>query len=481
MQLAAVELLGRVGGGGTAVRLQKLLAELAQQRKALRRKLPKMEAEVRKLEKRIQEEAEKNAGRSASMAQYERVREEAARTRRVLTLTGYLCEACVGAAGTAIAREQGDEQRRSLLALGRALAKAKDGERLMTLDILAQVRSEPVQAELRGLLAAERDPAAIARILDDLAALGDDAIVPALLETWLDHPSWHVRSRAAAALARLRARDAVPALIARLESAEGRYAGDVRAALASLTGEDFRTNHTLWQRWWDEHGAAFVVPAAADVAKAEEAEHDAIGVTFFGIHTTSQRVLFVVDLSGSMNWSTVARYNPYDDPNAPPDLPKGGEISRLEAAKRATLQALGGLQDGARFNFVLYASDVWSWNDRVQEMKPDVRTQAQDYVQGLTAVGGTNIYGALQQAFDLCGVSEGDDEWQEPVYDTVFLLTDGRPSVGVTTDPDEIIAYVKDRNRAAGIVLHTIGISGAQDAHLLRSLAEQNGGTYASR
>ena len=61
-----------------------------------------------------------------------------------------------------------------------------------------------------------------------------------------------------------------------------------------------------------------------------------------------------------------------------------------------------------------------------------------------------------------------------------FLLTDGRPSVGVTTNADEILEFVRERNASAGIVIHTIGLSGAQDAYLLRNLAEQNGGTYAA-
>ena len=34
---------------------------------------------------------------------------------------------------------------------------------------------------------------------------------------------------------------------------------------------------------------------------------------------------------------------------------------------------------------------------------------------------------------------------------------------------------------AAGITIHTIGLSGAQDAYLMRSLAEQNGGPSAAR
>jgi hypothetical protein len=40
---------------------------------------------------------------------------------------------------------------------------------------------------------------------------------------------------------------------------------------------------------------------------------------------------------------------------------------------------------------------------------------------------------------------------------------------------------VRERNATAGIVIHTIGLSGAQDADLLRRLAEENGGQYVAR
>jgi hypothetical protein len=53
--------------------------------------------------------------------------------------------------------------------------------------------------------------------------------------------------------------------------------------------------------------------------------------------------------------------------------------------------------------------------------------------------------------------------------------------VGLTTQPDEILAYVREKNRSGGIVIHTIGLSGAQDAYLLSELAAQNGGTYSAR
>jgi HEAT repeat protein len=480
--LAAVEMLGQVGAEGTAVDLQKLMAEVGARRRGIERKLPKKEAEVRKMEARMQKEADQSGGRmsAATAQQYNRVKAEATADRREVTLMGHVLDACVVSAATALARESDEACTKSLRTLTKAMRKAKDGTRLRSLSILASVPCAPAQAALREALAGERDPAAIARTLEDLALLGDRAIVDDLLGTYLDHEAWIVQTAAAHSLAALREKRGIPAMIERLGAAQGRLATDLREALCSLTGQDFHHNVELWQSWWKEHGDNFEVPPLEEADRVTAELSKAAGVTFFGIHTTSQRVLFILDLSGSMSWSMVPRGNPTDDPNQPPDLPRGGEISRLTAAKRDLGRAIGGLRDDARFNLVLYASDVWTWQDKMVVMEDSTRVAVRDYVDSLKANGGTNIYGALKLGLELAG-ADGGDEWSAPEIDTIFLLTDGRPSVGVTTDREQILDFVRELNQSAGIVIHTIGLSGAQDAYLLSKLAEQNGGTYASR
>jgi hypothetical protein len=42
--------------------------------------------------------------------------------------------------------------------------------------------------------------------------------------------------------------------------------------------------------------------------------------------------------------------------------------------------------------------------------------------------------------------------------------------------PEPILRNVREWNRTTGIVIHTIGLSGPQNVHLLRRLAEENGG-----
>jgi hypothetical protein len=375
---------------------------------------------------------------------------------------------------------QPESQAKALVALLKAQRKASTGARLRTLQILGAVECKPAQEALQGCLEREDEPLAIATILRELAPYGIEALPTEVAIAHLAHESWLVQRAAIEALVILGQRGGVGAMITALEGASGRIRTDLRGGLAALTGLDYHTNHTLWQTWWEADGDQFEVPATGRNLSAALPARDSVGMTFFGITTESQRVLFLLDLSGSMNFSMVARDNPTDAPGAPPDLPRGKEQSRLQAAKVDLVRALGGLREGASFNLVLYASDVWTWQDELVEMGGTERVDVQEYVGGLRASGGTNIYGALRTALEIAGV-KGGEEWDSPLIDTLFLLTDGRPSVGLTTQPDEILAYVREKNRSGGIVIHTIGLSGAQDAYLLSELAAQNGGTYSAR
>lgn len=481
IRLGSVELLGRVGGPGTAVQFQELLADVEVERTKLKRELPDLEQELRDMEQRLQAEADANGGNvyQDTLDLHAKAQRAAAVVRTALTELSYLIDACVESGGEALARESGEDLEKSLKDLVRAQRKAKGGVRMRTIALLARGTSDPVRAALREILAKEKEPLARAAIIDGLAGAGDAALGQMLIDTYLEDESWHVRSRAVAALDRLRVKDGIPALIDRLDVEQGRVRTDVVAALQSLTGQRIQSNVELWRRWWSDQGAGFEVPPLDDAPKSveelAEAARDTVGVSFFGIRTESTKVLFIVDVSGSMNFPMYVASGPVSGGGGG----RGGN-TRLEVAQRELKNALGGLPEEATFNIVRYAFDVWDWQPRPQTMSVDVRTDANAHVDGLVANGGTNIFGSLQRAFELAGVRDGDS-WSEPVFDTIFLLSDGLPTVGVTTEANEILAFVEERNRSAGIVIHTIGLSHEHDVYLMRSLAEQNGGIYAAR
>lgn len=485
VQLGCLALLGALGGDGTVIAIEKAMADFVAEKVKIERKIPGLMGDVHKFEKRMQEEANRTGGRTGGDTQqlYDRARAEAASMRSKAHEYGLLIQGSVDAGAMALAREDSTNLvKKTLPAFAKVLRKTKDRTRLYLYSMIAQADRDEVREWLRGVAQNERDALGRAGAIQALGALADKEAAAWIGGTALGDENHHVRSAAADALARIRVKEGIPALIARLEVEEGRVRTDIGDALVSLTGKDFHGNVELWNRWWADEGAGFEVPPAPERKSALEEALEARGVTFFGITTESEKVLFVLDLSGSMNFSTAARVGPDARPGDSSSLPKSGEKSRLEVAKRDLVRALGGLDNGGIFNMVLYASDVWTWNDDMVEMEEDSRSQALQFVEEVEAVGGTNIYGAMERAFDVAGVGVANKgEWSKPEIDTIFVLTDGQASVGLTTDREEILAYVRDRNRTAGIVIHTIGLSAAHDAELLRRLAEENDGEYVAR
>jgi predicted nucleic acid-binding Zn-ribbon protein len=486
---AAIEVLGCLGGVGTAVRLQKEVASLAKERTTLRTRLPKLMKEVIALEKRMQEEAERMDGRTSLGQQYQRAKAEAAGVQKRISLLGLLCDTAVVAGGRALAREEDAAQEKSLASLLKSQRKGKHGARRYSLQLIGASRTSAADEVLFGMLADAKEPMVRQTLIEVLTQgaieWGSDELRTrfhdALLETLILDASWFVRSEAVGALSQIRSRDAIPVLIERLEEEQGRMLDDLSHALVSLTGQDFHGNVALWRRWWAENGEAFIVPPLDEIRQAQqEKEQERRGSTFFGISTESNRVLYVIDLSGSMNFSMIPRDNPDDEQGKEYDMPRKGERSRLAEAKLSLEKAIAGTARGGLFNIIFYASDVWPWSDSLEEFTDESASEAMEMVSRLEAIGATNIYGALKAALEMAGADPGD-RWAEPDIDTIYFLSDGRASVGLATEPDEILRFVRELNASAGIVIHTIGLSGAQDAYLLRSLAEQNGGTYVSR
>jgi len=89
------------------------------------------------------------------------------------------------------------------------------------------------------------------------------------------------------------------------------------------------------------------------------------------------------------------------------------------------------------------------------------------------ADGGTNIYAVLQAA------------WAIPGVDTIYLLTDGSPSVGIT-DVNRIIADLKTWNAKTPIKVNTIAfLMGTEkwddkpaSRRLMSAIAEATNGIY---
>src|SRR5256712_1020705 len=139
---------------------------------------------------------------------------------------------------------------------------------------------------------------------------------------------------------------------------------------------------------------------------------------------------------------------------------------KLDQAKAALVQLLGTLRPSDRFRVITFSSDVRryapGWTDASGQHVRD----AQQWVRALLAEGGTNIAGALGEAFAVAPA--------EGAIGGVVFLTVGLQTVG-ETEPERI-ANAAEQNRGAFRVF-SFGIGYDVNTYVLDRLTERARGT----
>jgi HEAT repeats/von Willebrand factor type A domain len=330
--------------------------------------------------------------------------------------------------------------------------------RRAAMEALARLRSgQPGWEQELCELAASPDVAVRDLALKQLARTGNDAYLPRL-EQALASEEWSTRLAALEGLELYRSAATVPLILAQMEHETGRMVRPFADALWRLTGQPFEANVARWKAWWQKEGAGFQVPTEKEIerlaAEREERrlrEVSRVESEFFGIHIVSRRVIFVLDISGSMN-----------EPMRSTSVGQGR--SRMDVAREQLKKAIGSLEDGVLFNVLAFSFDLMTWVDGVEPATEQSRKEAAMFVDRLGVGGGTNLYGALRRAFE------------DPDVDTIFVVSDGEPAGGVKDDPADIRADVASWNAERGIVIHTIAVGGR--LQILRWLAEDSGGSH---
>ncbi|MCA8952353.1 MAG: VWA domain-containing protein [Planctomycetes bacterium] len=310
-------------------------------------------------------------------------------------------------------------------------------------DLLALARSSDAEVRAVGLTL--------------LRELGSDEAIE-IAQKSLGAREWELRTAAVRYLTNFRTVASIPLLIARVDQEDGRLAAELGTALFVHTGTRWWKEQD-WKDWWIKHKSGFVLPHEETVRGAMAGTGGQTSA-YFGIPLVSKKVAFLIDLSGSMN----ARIKSVAGGGtlAPEEREKGRR--RIDAAKDELTAALAKIPSNFAVNVIPYSNGAKPhWNE-LREVDDENRKEILDFVRKLRVNGGTNIYGALEAAF------------ADPSVDTIYLLTDGEPSVGDIVVPDEIADEVRRWNRLRQIVVHTIGIG--IDSDLLKRLAEESGGVY---
>lgn len=339
--------------------------------------------------------------------------------------------------------------------------------------------------------------------------LGSPATVPPIAAQIEKGTSPQVVNACVKAATRKRDKRVLPALISllgRVERQGGWEYYQVRQALVDLTGEDFLTQER-WAGWWGANETTFDFDRRGDAREASTRERGPQEKvpTFFGSEIASNRMCFIIDVSGSMCMTDrPVEHVLSDDEFAKldPDSPEVKPYRRMERAKKALAEAVRGLQPTQRFNIIAFSTNNRMWKAATVEATDANRADAIKFIEGLRDDGGTNTYDALEAAF------------RDPLVDTIYLLSDGAPMVKVGNPGEQmrlfardevrrILDFVRRENRFRGLRIYTFGMDGAGVWHhkwglprpvtlptesewlailsgFMRDLANLTGGTFKS-
>ena len=162
-----------------------------------------------------------------------------------------------------------------------------------------------------------------------------------------------------------------------------------------------------------------------------------------GADKIQREVTLVMDRSGSMN----------------------GE--KIEQAKEAALQVLAGLDNGEKFNIIIYSNVVELFSKEPVVKNPGNEKAARRYVNGIKASGGTNIHDALVEVLR--------QEPTEGFLPIALFLTDGLPTVGNTSEV--AIREVAIKGNSYNRRIFTFGVGVDVNAPLLERIASETRAT----
>jgi len=292
-----------------------------------------------------------------------------------------------------------------------------------------------------------------------------------------------VRRAAVRALRALDEPRSVPPLIESLESATGLLAAEIERVLHHFTGESFSRDGAAWKRWWQEKGAAWLKfeDGRRHTSKGTGGDFD-----FYGIASPSNRIVFLLDRSGSMEHPAQTQGKA---PVTGGDKKKhAAGQTKLQVAKAELRRAINRLGVDAKFNVLFYNHkvDAWKAPPNLVDASRENKTAARTWFMAQKPVGSTELFAGLMRALKYSSTLDREPEDADAGADTVFLLSDGAPTTGVpprlmTEEETEaaVLAFLA-ANKLARLVVHTIGVGPQHNKELMKRLAAQTGGTYVA-
>lgn len=337
-----------------------------------------------------------------------------------------------------------------------ALAKTRGETRLEVLWALASMPSRRARAEALRLAADPKTPwSERTALLQGLALRDADDVLGALPACSAEKP-WPPRAALVRALAESATPRAVDALIEILEKPQGpRIETDAAEALGRLSGKDLGSNAKAWREWWAANRGR---PGALG---RDRKASEGYARSFFGAPVAAGRMVFVLDISGSMR--DPVKGGPAAKHVAASKHLQGIPIaSRLDLARAEAAHAVSGLPGGSAAGVVVFNDDALWISKGIEKADAPMKERIAGRLGSLQASRKTNIHDALREAFRPDRKTTGGHEWDEGP-DTIYLLSDGEPSAGPIRDWQELRDAVLRWNLGRMIKIHVITLGDEGD------------------
>ena len=330
-------------------------------------------------------------------------------------------------------------------------------------------------------------------------SIGVDALATAesgwesLVVGRLADPIWGIQLQAIRIITEREHHPAVPHLINALAVAKPRVQVELGKALKKLTGENHDAYAEVWQKWWNDHKDDFESNPKMQKIRPSGAKD----VEFYGLRIKSDRVLFIIDISGSMkkptkNDNPAERWKPAPpttgegkQPPPPPPPPEILSGPKIKVAKHELKKAIKGLNKETTFNIIAFNHVAKQWKSGMHAATEKNKKDAYKWIRALGPAGNTYIDGALRLGFRIAGLENFDKAYPDIFVDTIVLLSDGAPTDNAfqakPMKPEIILEHVREWNARKHVVIHCVGVDMVEGIEFLKKLAAENGGTYVDR
>lgn len=310
-----------------------------------------------------------------------------------------------------------------------------------------------------------------------------DAATVDLLVKLLAEKDTPIRQVAVVALGAIGDVRAVLPLVTAMQTEDGSILEEYAKSLQALTGQNLGTFPEPWRKWYDDNKKALEEQGAKGGATPRASgKGDPAKMHYYGVETLSKKILFIMDISGSMK-------EPLGQDKGPVTGEKQETYSglKIDVAKKVLTKAIRNLPDNAQFEVILFNHQFKTVFGAMTLATIENKNKAELEIEAAKPVGATWTYGAMREAFEIAKRGVTEDQIQ-PAVDTIFLLSDGAPTDDASDTeakpmaPKVIIDAVQEWNRLLKVKIHTIAIdpslNGSNFILLMKGLAAKNGGTY---